>query len=248
MSAGIRFDNVTLGYERHPAIHHLSGTVAGGDLLAVIGPNGAGKSTLLKGITGQLRALEGRITLEDCARRDIAYLPQRNQVDRSFPISVFDFVAMGGWQRSGWLSRITGPEYARVAEAVAAVGLTGFESRAIGTLSGGQMQRALFARLLLQDAPLMLLDEPFTAIDEATARDLTAMVLRWHREGRTVIAVLHDLERVRAHFPKTLVLAREQVAWGETAELLARADPMARARQMMEAWDEHAAICGREAA
>ena len=107
---------------------------------------------------------------------------------------------------------------------------------------------ALFARLLLQDAPLMLLDEPFTAIDEATAKDLMAMVLRWHGEGRTVVAVLHDMDLVRAHFPRTLVLAREQVAWGPTAKILASPDPMAAARKMMEAWDEHAAICGRRAA
>ena len=94
MSSAITFDNVTLGYERHPAIHHLSGTVDAGDLLAVIGPNGAGKSTLLKGLAGLLRPLEGRIAMAG-GRRDIAYLPQRSQVDRAFPLSLFDFVAMG---------------------------------------------------------------------------------------------------------------------------------------------------------
>ena len=247
MSSAITFDNVTLGYERHPAIHHLSGTVDAGDLLAVIGPNGAGKSTLLKGLAGLLRPLEGRIAMAG-GRRDIAYLPQRSQIDRAFPLSLFDFVAMGGWRRTGWLRRIAGGERARIAAAIDAVGLTGFEGRVIATLSGGQMQRALFARLLLQDAPLMLLDEPFTAIDEATAKDLMAMVLRWHGEGRTVVAVLHDMDLVRAHFPRTLVLAREQVAWGPTAKILASPDPMAAARKMMEAWDEHAAICGRRAA
>src|SRR6185369_13550285 len=103
-----------------------------------------------------------------------------------------------------------------VERAIAAVGLTGFEDRAIATLSGGQMQRALFARLLLQDARVLVLDEPFNAVDSKTIADLVVLVQRWHGEHRTVIAALHDLELVRDHFPQTLLLAREPVAWGVT--------------------------------
>jgi zinc/manganese transport system ATP-binding protein len=175
----LTFENLTLGYDRHPAVHHLQGQVPEGSLLAVVGPNGAGKSTLLKGIAG--------------------------------------------------------------------VGLPGFQGRAIGSLSGGQLQRLLFARLLLQNARLILLDEPFTAIDARTARDLLDLVGRWHGEGRTVVAVLHDLDLVRERFPQTLLLAREPVAWGPTGDALAAAN-LLRARRMCEVFDEAGAVCRRAAA
>ena len=243
----LRFENLTLGYDRHPAVHHLSGRVAAGALLAVVGPNGAGKSTLLKGIAGLLRPLEGKIHVGGLRRRSIAYLPQLAEIDRSFPIAVGDFVAMGLWPRLGPFLGIARADQARIAEALAAVGLTGFARRTIGSLSGGQVQRVLFARLLLQDAPLILLDEPFTAIDAKTARDLLDLVGRWHSEGRTVIAVLHDLALVHERFPETLLLAREPVAWGPTDEALA-ATNLLRARRMCEAFDEAAAACRRQAA
>jgi zinc/manganese transport system ATP-binding protein len=248
MTASIRFDDLTLGYDRHPAIHHLDGTVAGGALLAIVGPNGAGKSTLLKGIVGLLRPLQGRIVLDGCGPSDIAYLPQVNGIDRGFPIGVYDFVAMGLWRRVGALGRIGRRQRARIAAAIGEVGLTGFEQRPIGTLSGGQMQRVLFARLALQDAPLILLDEPFMAIDEKTVDDLLALIQGWHREGRTILAVLHDLDMVRGNFPETLILAREPVAWGPTRDVLARREYLDRAHSMMEAWDEEAAVCARDAA
>ena len=125
---------------------------------------------------------------------------------------------------------------------MSAVGLTGFEQRAIGTLSGGQMQRMLFARLLLQDARTILLDEPFNAIDARTAGDLLALVQRWHGEKRTVLAALHDMEVVRAHFPQALLLAREPVAWGATGEVLTPQN-LLKARQMCEAFDDAAHAC-----
>ena len=127
------------------------------------------------------------------------------------------------------------------------MGLTGFERRPISTLSGGQMQRALFARLLLQDAPVILLDEPFTAIDAKTTADLLDLVRRWHDEARTVVAVLHDLDMVKRIFPQTLLIAREPVAWGETAEVLS-AENLLKARRMVEAYDPHADVCHRSAA
>jgi len=125
---------------------------------------------------------------------------------------------------------------------IVSVGLTGFENRAIGTLSGGQMQRMLFARVLLQDARLIVLDEPFNAIDAKTSADLLALIHRWHAEGRTVLAALHDMDLVRAHFPQTLLLAREPVAWGETAEVLT-AENLLEARRMCEAFDDAAPAC-----
>lgn len=241
----ILFSDVTLGYDRHPAVHHLSGTIEEGSLTAIVGPNGAGKSTLLKGITGTLAPLSGKVALGKGKR--FAYLPQSADLDRSFPIHVYDLVAMGLWNRAGIFGRIGRDAARRIAEAIAAVGLTGFERRPIGTLSGGQMQRVLFARLLLQDAEIILLDEPFTAIDARTTADLLALVQRWHGERRTVVAVLHDIETVRQAFPRTLLLAREAVAWGQTAEVLT-AENLLKARRMVETFDRHAEPCHRDAA
>ncbi len=171
MTAQLSFRDLTLGYDRHPAVHHLSGEVAPGDLLAVVGPNGAGKSTLFKGIVGALRPLSGHVDRAGLSARDIAYLPQAAEIDRTFPINVYDLVAMGLWRKSGLFGGIGGKDRDRIETALAGVGLTGFERRAIGTLSGGQMQRMLFARLLLQDAKLVVLDEPFNAIDAKTSAD-----------------------------------------------------------------------------
>jgi zinc/manganese transport system ATP-binding protein len=138
--------------------------------------------------------------------------------------------------------RLPTRDYAKIEEAIAAVGLTGFEGRAIGTLSGGQMQRTLFARLLLQDARVIVLDEPFTAVDAKTEADLFELVRRWHSEQRTILAALHDLDLVKAGFPDALLLAREPVAWGPTAEVLTP-DNLHKARRMCEAFDEEAIEC-----
>jgi zinc/manganese transport system ATP-binding protein len=242
----LTFRNLTLGYERHPAVHHLDGDIAQGELLAVVGPNGAGKSTLLKGISGVIAPLGGRIDRGGLKPRQIAYLPQAADIDRRFPISVSDLVSMGQWRGIGLFGGLDRAARRRVGEAVAAVGLTGFEGRAISTLSGGQMQRALFARLMLQDAPVILLDEPFTAIDAKTTADLLALVHRWRDEQRTVIAVLHDMGVVKSHFPQTLLLAREAVAWGETADVL-RAENLLKARRMVESFDDRAGVCEKAA-
>jgi zinc/manganese transport system ATP-binding protein len=242
----LRFEDLTLGYERHPAVHHLSGAVEEGALVAVVGPNGAGKSTLFKGVVGLLKPLAGRIE-RGLAPTDIAYLPQAAEIDRSFPVSVYDMVAMGLWRRAGLFGGIGKGARRRVEEAIAAVGLAGFESRAIGSLSGGQMQRTLFARLLLQDARMIVLDEPFNAIDSKTAADLFALVQRWQSEGRTVLAALHDLEMVRSGFPQTLLLARELVAWGSTPDVLTPAN-LLKARRMCEAFDDSANACAHDVA
>jgi zinc/manganese transport system ATP-binding protein len=242
MNAQLRFHDLTLGYDRHPAVHHLDGEVASGALIAVVGPNGAGKSTLFKGIVGVLKPLSGRIARAGVDPREIAYLPQAAEIDRSFPINVYDMVSMGLWRQTGIFGGLGKDGQRKVGEAIAAVGLTGFERRAIGTLSGGQMQRMLFARLLLQDARLIVLDEPFNAIDAKTCADLLDLVRRWHAEKRTVLAALHDVDLVKATFPETLLIARERVAWGETAKVLTP-DNLLKARRMCEAFDEEAHAC-----
>ena len=242
MTAQVKFRDVTLGYDRHPAVHHLTGEVASGTLLAIVGPNGAGKSTLFRGLVGILKPLAGSIETGGLDLRDIAYLPQTADIDRSFPISVYDFVGTGLWRVTGFFGGIGKQARDKVTHALAAVGLNGFENRPIGTLSGGQMQRLLFARVLLQDARLIVLDEPFNAIDAKTSVDLLALVQSWHGEKRTVLAALHDMDLVRANFPETLLLARGPVAWGATSEVLT-AENLLEARRMCEAFDDSAAAC-----
>lgn len=236
----ITLRDLTLGYERHPAVHHLSLHIEAGSLVAVVGPNGAGKSTLIKALAGALAPLSGHI--EGLRREHIAWLPQHSELDASFPIDVRGMVATGLWQQVGALGRFTAVHRRRCDAALAAVGLSGFERRGLDTLSGGQLQRARFARLILQDAPVLLLDEPFAAVDQRTTADLLALLRGWSRQGKTVIAVLHDTTQVRAHFPQTLLLAREPVAWGATAEVLTEAN-WARAQSLREPFDEQAGEC-----
>jgi zinc/manganese transport system ATP-binding protein len=246
MSAQLTFENLTVGYERHPAVHHLSGTVEKGALLAIVGPNGAGKSTLLKAIAGHVKPMEGSIFSIGLSQGDIAYLPQMPEINSSFPISVQEMVAMGLWPRTGFFRTNASQQKSGVAEAIAAVGLNGFESRPIGTLSGGQLQRTLFARLMAQQAQLLLLDEPFASLDHSTVNDLMALIRIWHNQGRTIIAALHEHDLVKVHFPQALLLARTPLAWGRSEDVL-QADLLARAEQMCEAADPNAPFCERVA-
>ena len=237
---GIQLNNLTLTYERHPAIHHLTATIAQGEWLAIVGPNGAGKSTLLNAIAGLKKIHEGRI--EGLASNNVTYLPQQTQLDKSFPITVLELVAMGLWGELGYSKPLSENQYHRSVEAIAAVGLRGFEGRMIDSLSGGQMQRSLFARVLLQDNPVILLDEPFNAIDSKTISDLTSIIQQWHKSQRTVIMVSHDLDYVKEFCPRTMLLARECIGHGPTQEVLCP-ENLERAQQLSEAFDEHAQAC-----
>ena len=243
----LQFRKLSLGYDHQPAIHQLHAEITTGSLTAIVGPNGAGKSTLLKGVMGMLTPMEGSLAFGSLSRENIAYLPQQSDIDRSFPITVVEVVSMGLWKEIGPFGWLNKTNQVRVENAIAAVGLTGFESRVIGSLSGGQMQRVLFARLLLQDAQLVLLDEPFNAIDTRTISDLINLIERWHGEGRTILAVLHNHETVQTHFPQTLMIARELVAHGPTKNVLT-AENQFRARQMCEACTGPPHVCGKSAA
>ena len=238
----VRLHDLTLTYRRHPAVHHLNGGFDHGTLTAIVGPNGAGKSSLLEAIAGRLRPSTGGVEIDPALAAHVAYLPQAAAIDRSVPVRVADLVALGDWGRSRAFGAVDADARARLGQALQAVGLGGFEQRLIGELSVGQFQRVLFARLLLQDARLILLDEPFNAVDAATQDALMDVVRGWHAQGRTVIAVLHDLALVRREFGHALLLAREALAWGPTSQVL-RPEPLARARRMAAAWDEHAAAC-----
>ena len=206
--------DVTVRYGRRLALEAVSGEFVAGSLTAVVGANGAGKSTLLAAIAGVVRLAGGVVNC--AARRRLAYLPQLATIDRDYPLTVAELIALGGWREFG---AFRSPRTALRARAVAVaetVGMAGRLQRSIGEISVGELQRALFARLVLQDAAIILLDEPFAAVDTQTMPVLLDQVTRWHQEGRTVIAVVHDLDLVQARFPATLVLARRCLAWGAT--------------------------------
>ncbi len=236
----IQLNNLTLTYERHPVVHHVSASIAPGEWLAIAGPNGAGKSTLLNAMAGLSPIQEGSI--DGLHPSSVAYLPQQVRLDRSFPITVGELVSTGLWTTLGVTKAVNDDQLQRCEEAIAAVGLQGFEGRLIGTLSGGQLQRSLFARVLLQDLPVILLDEPFNAIDVNTLSDLTDVIHQWHREARTVIMVTHDLDYIQAHCPRTLLLARECIGYGATKDVLTP-DNLLKARQHFEAFDDSARWC-----
>lgn len=220
MRSGIRLHDLTAGYDRRPAIEHVSGTFEPGTLTAIIGANGAGKTTLIKAIAGLLAPASGHVERFGAANCSVAHLPQQAEIDRSFPITVMDTVLLGHWRRAGIFKAMTGQMRHQAEQALDAVGLAGCEKRPIAALSAGQFQRMLFARVILQDCPIILLDEPFNAVDADTTADLLELVHRWHGEQRTVIAVLHDMAQVRDHFSHTLLLDRTVVDWNDTASVL----------------------------
>lgn len=212
---------LTVAYCKRVAVDSVSGVFASGSLTAIVGANGAGKTTLLHAIAGLAAPYHGSIEIAGIeAPVDLAYLPQSDSVDRDFPISVLEFAALGGWGRIGAFGRVPPELRSRSVNALQAVGLDELAGRMLGELSVGQFRRALFARVIVQDAVIVLLDEPFAGVDMATSDDLLRLMRRWHGEGRTVIAALHDLEQVLAVFPEALLLARKAIAWGETVTAL----------------------------
>ena len=242
MSKLLEVSNLSMRFGGLLAVNGVALQLREKEIVSIIGPNGAGKSTLLNGIMGQLKPLQGQLHLRDIAREQIAYLPQQSRIDRQFPISVTELVGMGLWHQLGSFGRLTKAHRHQIEHALEAVSIQGFANRPIASLSGGQLQRTLFARLYLQDAQLILLDEPFNAIDSRTCQDLLQLLHHWHEQGRTILAVLHDNEQVRHHFPQSLLLARQLVAYGNTADVITP-ENWQQARHQIESFDEHAPIC-----
>jgi zinc/manganese transport system ATP-binding protein len=236
----ILFENLTVGYDRHPAVHHLCGTLKDNSLTAIIGPNGGGKSTLLKAMVGMLKPLSGSIKKNGNCR--MGYLPQVAEIDRSFPMSVFDTVLLGFWRQSGIMGGIHKHQRHEAFHALEKVGMESFASRPVSALSSGQFQRVLFARLMVQNADILLLDEPFAAIDSRTTADLLQVLLDWHKAGKTVVAVVHDLPQVKALFPEVLLLARECIAWGPTPTVMTE-DNLRKADGLARQWHDHGEVC-----
>ena len=180
----VTLTNLTAGYDRRPAVHHISGVFADASMTAIVGPNGGGKSTLLKALAGFVPLMSGTTDCGDIQPSEVAYLPQQFEMDRTFPISVLDVVMLGHWPRLGALGRIRQNHKTEALKALALVDMESFAARPVASLSTGQWQRVLFARLSLQRAKLILLDEPFAAIDGRTTHDLLHVLEHWQKAGQ----------------------------------------------------------------
>ena len=233
--AGDRIDDsplairgLTVSYGEKPAVFSVDVSFPAGQMTAIIGPNGAGKSTLLKAALGILRPLSGRVTafgrpLAEMRAR-IAYVPQRASVDWEFPARVIDVVMMGLYRDLGLLGRVRPDHRARAMESLERVGMEGFATRQIGQLSGGQQQRVFLARALAQAADLYLLDEPFAGVDAATERAIVGVLKSLKAEGKTVVAVHHDLMTAPDYFDRALLLNTSVIAEGPVAEVMTEAN------------------------
>ena len=215
----ITLDSVGYAYGRYAALQDVSGQFKAGSLTAMAGPNGAGKSTLLKVIAGILRPQKGFVRVHADYLDKIGYLPQTSAIKRDYPITVMQVCATGLWSEIGSVKAIAKDVKARIRAALSDVGLEGFADREISALSGGQFQRLLFARLILQNPQIILLDEPFASVDAETTGRLMNILLAWHKEGRTIICVLHDLMLIRKYFPESFVLAGKCLGRGHTHTL-----------------------------
>ena len=214
---------LTVAYGEKPAVFSVDMTVAQGTMTAIVGPNGAGKSTLLKAVLGLVKPLSGEVRLFGLAlsraRDRIAYVPQRASVDWDFPARVIDVVLMGLHRELGLLRRVRPEHLDRAHSCLARVGMQDFATRQIGQLSGGQQQRVFLARALVQQADLYLLDEPFAGVDAATEKAIIAVLKELQAEGRTIVAVHHDLSTVRAYFDHLFLINTRAIAAGPVADV-----------------------------
>ncbi len=217
---------LTVSYGQVPAVYSIDFTAPAGSLIGILGPNGAGKSTLLKAAMGIVPVVSGQVSffgkpLKE-ARYQVAYVPQRASVDWDFPATVYDVVLMGLYPILGLLRRVSKADKAKVAESLAKVGMQDFADRQIGQLSGGQQQRVFLARALTQRADVFLLDEPFSGVDAATETAIISVLKILQLEGKTVIAVHHDLSTVSTYFDHLFLLNRKAVAYGSVTKVFTK--------------------------
>ena len=209
---------MTVSYGEKPAVFSIDATFMPGAMTAIIGPNGAGKSTLLKAALGITKPLSGQVTCWgqplSKLRHRIAYVPQRASVDWDFPTRVLDVVMMGLYRHLGLIGRVYGHHREAALNCLERVGMEGFADRQIGQLSGGQQQRVFLARALAQGADLYLLDEPFAGVDAATEKAIIAVLKELKDQGKTVVAVHHDLSTVREYFDRVFLINTTRIAEG----------------------------------
>jgi zinc/manganese transport system ATP-binding protein len=220
MSKVIVLDKLSLGYQtEHPLTQTMTLQIPSTSMVALVGANGSGKSTLLKTIMGLIKPLSGNVTLDLVRSCDIAYLPQQTRIERGFPVELKEFVSTGLWSQTGWWRSMH--DYTNeVDDMIEKVGLQAHSTKLLSELSGGQLQRALFARTLIQPSKLLLLDEPFNGVDEASLSVLLGLLKECQLKGATIVAAIHDIALVKAHFETCLLFQTDGVILGNSRDLL----------------------------
>ena len=213
-------NKLVLGYNKVKLCEALDFHLAAGQVCAVMGHNGAGKSTLVRTLLGIQSPLSGEVSWQGDVRSHIAYLGQSSQLDNHFPMRVKDAVAMGAWPALGFWSGLSHEMSDCIDQALHRTGLSQMADRPLYECSSGQLQRCFFARAIVQDAPVIILDEPFTAIDQTTEAKLIEIMKEWRNEGRTLIIVLHDLSAVMGLSDSCLLLGDGRGLFGKTNDVL----------------------------
>jgi ABC-type Mn2+/Zn2+ transport system ATPase subunit len=210
-------EGLALGYGGPPAVEGVSFSLAAGELLALLGPNGGGKTTILRALLGELRPLAGSLRVGAAC----GSVPQTDRSRLDYPVSALEVATMGALSRLPWWRRPGHADREQARGALARVGLEALADQTFGELSGGQRQRVLIARALVQDARVLLMDEPFTGLDRPAAEDLEALIAELAAEGRAVVVATHDLEQAR-RWDAVLCVNRRQIAIGEPEATLDR--------------------------
>lgn len=223
MTAVLELQDVSVYYGDRAALQSVSLSLETGAQAAVIGPNGAGKSTLFKAIVGLVPLRTGKILIHgrppDARREPVAYVPQKEEVDWRFPVTVFDVVAMGRYGRGAWLKRLSITDRRLIQEGLERLDMAGLAKRPIGELSGGQQQRAFLARALVQEPEVLLLDEPFTGVDMATREATLELVAGLRAHSVTVLVSTHDLDLASGRFDEVILLNGRLISAGSPAEV-----------------------------
>nr|WP_298103346.1 manganese/iron ABC transporter ATP-binding protein [uncultured Shinella sp.] len=228
---GIVAEDVTVTYRNgHTALTHASFSVPKGTITALVGVNGAGKSTLFKAIMGFVPVAAGKVTIlgqsvrEALKKNLVAYVPQAEEVDWTFPVLVEDVVMMGRYGHMNWLRIPTKRDHDMVEEALARVNMSAFRKRQIGELSGGQRKRVFLARALAQEGQVILLDEPFTGVDVTTEEQIIELLGKLRDEGRVMLVSTHNLGSVPDFCDRTVFVKGTVIASGPTAETFTEAN------------------------
>ncbi len=222
----LEVEDLNVNYGKTPVLWNVSLKVPKGVLVGILGPNGAGKSTFLKSILGLVKPMSGMIEFlgraSSLVKSQVAYVPQRGSVDWDFPITALEVVLMGRFGRLGFLNRPRKADKEAAMRALELVGMSAFKDRQIGELSGGQQQRLFVARALLQEAEILLLDEPFAGVDLTTEKAMISLLKEWKKEGKTVFVVHHDLPTVSEYFDWVILLNTRLVAAGPVSEVFTK--------------------------
>lgn len=221
--AVISVEDLSVSYERKRVLSNIYLHLQAGHIYGVLGQNGAGKSTLFKAILGLLETASGEIKINglpiEAMRKEVVYVPQKSEVDWSFPATVYDVVLMGRYPHKSVFSRLNAADHAKAKAAMDELDITNLQKRQIGELSGGQQQRVFLARALCQEADVFLLDEPFVGVDITTEEKIIQVLKRLAAEGKTLLVVHHDLSTVTTYFDQVILLNQRLVAYGPTPEV-----------------------------